>query len=217
MLTLFGNLESGNVHKVQMILHLVGEPYRRVDVAQTRGEPASTEFRSINPIGKVPAILFDDGDILSESGAILYFFGKETDLWPGERRRQSEVLRWLFFEQYSHEPSLSVIRYLKHFGTVERAAEKIRDLEPRALHALGVMEQRLEKNDWLACEACTLADYALYPYTRMMDDSGFRPDDFPAVNRWFTRIEDRPNFVAMGQDGARETIAFSDYLSRPET
>lgn len=196
-----------------MILHRVGIPYRRVDVAQTRGEPRSREFREISAMGKVPAVIFDNGDTLSESGAILYFFGRDSDLWPGDRRTQSEVLRWMFFEQYNHEPSLAVIRYLLHYSTDEAAAERIPELQPKAQHALGVMEQRLETNEWLACESCSLADYALYPYTRLMDESGINPDDYPSIILWLLRIEDQPGFLAMGRDGAEESISFRDYVS----
>jgi glutathione S-transferase len=79
---LFGNLESGNVHKVQMILRRVGLPFRRVDVAQTKGEPRNRAFLQLNPMGKIPAVRLEDGDILSESGAILYYFAQHTTLWP---------------------------------------------------------------------------------------------------------------------------------------
>ena len=98
MITLFGDLESGNVHKVQMILRRVGLPFRRVDVAQRGGEPRRPEFLRLNPIGKVPVVLLENGDVLSESGAILYYFAKDTELWPEDTLSQAEVLRWMFFE-----------------------------------------------------------------------------------------------------------------------
>jgi glutathione S-transferase len=106
LITLFGDLESGNVHKAQMILRRIGLPFRRVDVAQSRAEPRRPEFLRLNPIGKVPVVLLENGDVLSESGAILYYFAKDTELWPNDTRAQAEVLRWMFFEQYSHEPTL---------------------------------------------------------------------------------------------------------------
>src|SRR5215472_14649387 len=96
MLTLFGNVESGNVHKVQMILSRLGLPFRRVDVRQDRGQPRDARFLAINPMGKVPAVQLSDGDILSDSGAILFYFSSGTPLWPDVRRDQAEVLRWMF-------------------------------------------------------------------------------------------------------------------------
>ena len=99
MLTLFGNIDSGNVHKVQMIFSRLGLPFRRVDVRQDQGEPRDARFLAINPMGKVPAVRLLDGDILSDSGAILFYFLSGTALWPDVRRDQAEVRRWMFFEQ----------------------------------------------------------------------------------------------------------------------
>ena len=213
MITLFGDLESGNVHKVQMILRRIGSPFRRVDVAQSRGEPRRPEFLRLNPIGKVPVVLLENGDVLSESGAILYYFGKDTELWPNDTRAQAEVLRWMFFEQYSHEPTLAVIRYLKRFvDDPQHYGDQVRQLEPKARHALDVMEQQLTANQWIAATRCTLADYALYPYTRLADESGFNLSEFPSVERWLARIEAEPEFIPKRFDGATETLSFNEYF-----
>lgn len=213
VLTLFGDLNSGNVHKVQMILRRADVPYRRVDCAQTRGEPMSAEFRRINPMGKVPAVLLGDGTVLSESGAILYYFSAGTALWPESTRAQTEVLRWMFFEQYSHEPALAVIRYLKHYTDDAKSKARIPELESKAHHALSVMEKRLAEAEWLACEKCTIADYALYPYTRVMAEAGMDPLNYPAIDRWLSGVEQQPSFIPMGCDGAASTVTFSDYIS----
>lgn len=215
VLTLFGDLDSGNVHKVQMILRRADVPYRRVDCAQIRGEPMSPEFRRINPMGKVPTVLLDDGTTLSESGAILHYFSAATALWPESTRTQAEVLRWMFFEQYSHEPALAVIRYLKHYTDDAKAKARIPELEPKAHHALSVMEKRLAQAEWLACEKCTIADYALYPYTRVMAEAGIDPLGYSSINRWLSSVEQQPNFISMGHDGAVSTVTFSEYVSMP--
>jgi len=213
VITLFGNLESGNVHKVQMILRRVGVPFRRVDVSQTRGEPRRPEFLKLNPIGKVPTLLLEDGDILSESGAILYYFAKNTDLWPKDTRSQTEVLRWMFFEQYNHEPSLAVIRYLRNYvEEPQRYAARVKELEPKARHALDVMEGCLKANQWIAAASCTIADYALYPYTRVADEAGFKLASFPAINSWLARVESQSGFLPMRAEGAFEAITFGDYF-----
>ena len=213
MLTLFGNLDSGNVHKVQMILARIGEPYRRVDVAQTRNEPRDEHFLAINPMGKVPAVLRQDGRVMSESGAILYYFSQGTPLWPTGADTQTAVLRWMFFEQYSHEPSLAVMRYLRHFvDSPDLHTERVAELAPKGHHALSVMESRLGNNEWLAADACTIADYALYPYTRSADSAGFRIDEFPGIAQWLNRMEAQAEFIPLGSDGAVETLCFADYF-----
>ena len=93
MLTLYGNLDSGNVYKVRLLLAQLDIAHRRIDVAQVRGEPTSREFRAINPIGKVPAIRFEDGRVLSESGAILYMLARGTAFFPDDPWPAAQVLR----------------------------------------------------------------------------------------------------------------------------
>jgi glutathione S-transferase len=213
MLTLFGNLESGNVHKVQMLLHRLAIAYRRVDVSQPRGEPRRREYLKINPIGKVPAIMFEDGDVLTESGAILYYFGQGSKLWPGDRRAQAEVLRWMFFEQYSHEPALAVMRYLLHFaGDAYRHKDRLEELRPRAENALMAMEQQLRQWKFVAAEAITIADLALYPYTAWAHESGVSLEDFPAIRRWLGQVEAESGFLPLMKDGAVECLSFADYF-----
>jgi glutathione S-transferase len=214
MLTLFGNVDSGNVHKVQMILSRLGLPFRRVDVRQDRGEPRDARFLTINPMGKVPAVRLADGDVLSDSGAILFYFSSGTALWPDVRRHQAEVLRWMFFEQYSHEPALAVLRYLMRF-TPDPGEYQLRftELVSKSTFALGVLEKRLAEAEWVAGPAPTIADYALYPYTRWMDEVGFSHSDWPAISLWLSRIEKLPGFLPLYSDGATEIIPLADYFT----
>lgn len=213
MLTLFGNLDSGNVHKVQMMLRRISQAYRRVDVAQTRGEARDEKFLVVNPMGKVPAVMREDGRVLTESGAILYYFAQGTRLWPESVDARSEVLRWMFFEQYSHEPSLAVMRYLRHFvDDPTRHVDRVTALEPNARHALSVMEMRLHDEEWLIADGCTIADYALYPYTRTADTVGFVIAEFPGIQRWLARVEAQPEFIPLYSDGAVETLSFAEYF-----
>ncbi|HKQ94895.1 MAG TPA: glutathione S-transferase family protein [Aestuariivirgaceae bacterium] len=213
MLTLFGNLESGNVHKVAMLLHRLDVPYRRVDVAQPRGEPRHDAFLKLNPIGKVPAVLLDDGDVLTESGAILYYFAEGTPLWPKERRVRAEVLRWMFFEQYSHEPALAVMRYLRLFADgPEKYRERLEELRPKALHALSVLDRQLDLWKFVVAAEPTIADYALYPYTAWSTEAGVALDDFPNILRWLRQLEEEPRFLPLLKDGAAEVVTFAGYF-----
>jgi glutathione S-transferase len=213
LLTLFGTLDSGNVHKAQMILARVGEAYRRVDVAQTKHQPRDEKYLAVNPMGKVPAVLWESGRVVTESGAILYYFAQDTPLWPEGIEARTEVLRWMFFEQYTHEPSLAVMRYLRYFiDNPSRHAARVAELEPEARHALGVMESRLSDNAWLAAGMCSIADYALYPYTRTADSVGFELAEYPGIERWLARVETQPHFIPLGNDGAVETLSFAEYF-----
>lgn len=214
-MTLFGNLESGNVHKVQMLLHRLDIPFRRVDVSQPKGEPTRAEYLKINPIGKVPSLMLEDGDIITESGAILYYLAQGSKLWPGDRRAQAEVLRWMFFEQYSHEPALAVMRYLILFAEgPQRNTERLEELKPRAERALGAMEHQLKMWKFIAAETITIADYALYPYTAWAHEAGVDLENYATIRRWLLQIESESRFLPLMQDGAAETIGFAEHFTQ---
>jgi glutathione S-transferase len=175
MLTLYGDLDSGNVYKVRLLLAQLGIAYRRVDTTQNRGEPATATFRAINPIGKIPTVVLGDGRMLSESGAILFYFAQDSAFFPDEAWDRANVLRWMFFEQYSHEPYIAVNRHLLlHSSAAElgRLTARMAANRTRGEQALAVMEQRLDGNDWLAAGRYTIADIALYAYTHTAAEGG---------------------------------------------
>ena len=207
MLTLYGNLESGNVHKVRLLLSHLDLAHRRVDVDQVRGEPMSAAFRAINPIGKVPALGFEDGRVLSESGAILYYLAQGSAYWPAAAWDQAEVLRWIFFEQYSHEPALAVNRYLIRFaGDPPEERARIAANAERGRHALAVMDGRLSRHDWFAAGCYTIADMALYPYTEVAGEGGFDLAAYPAVGRWLERVRAQPGHLPMYEESSAEPV-----------
>jgi glutathione S-transferase len=205
MLTLYGDLDSGNVYKVRLLLAQLGIPYRRVDTTQNRGDTVTPEFRAINPIGKIPTVVLDDGRMLSESGAILFYFARDTALFPDDAWDQSNVLRWMFFEQYSHEPYIAVNRHWRlHYppAELERLAKRLAENHSRGEQALAVMEQQLSGNEWLAAGRYTIADIALYAYTQSAADGGFDLSAFPGVGRWLDRARVQPGHLAQFDEGA---------------
>jgi glutathione S-transferase len=198
MLALYGDLDSGNVYKVRLLLAELGIAYRRIDTTQTRGEPQSPEFQAINPIGKIPTLVFDDGRMLSESGAILFYFARDTALFPGDAWEQANVLRWMFFEQYSHEPYIAVNRHWKlHLPPAEqeRLAQRIADNHARGERALAIMEQQLRDADWLVAGHYTIADIALYAYTHTANEGGFDLGAYPAIRHWLERVQARSGYI----------------------
>jgi glutathione S-transferase len=209
MLTLYGDLDSGNVYKVRLLLAQLGVRYRRVDTTQNRGETRTPEFHAINPIGKIPTLVFDDGRMLSESGAILFYFARDTALFPGDGWDQATVLRWMFFEQYSHEPYIAVNRHWKlHLPAAEQAAlsQRIADNHTRGEQALAVMEHQLGGNDWLAAGRYTIADIALYAYTHTAADGGFALARYAGIWRWLNRVRAQPNHIAQYEEGSAEPV-----------
>ena len=201
MLTLYGNLESGNVYKVRLLLARLGIEHIRVEVNQVDGDPKRPEFRAINPIGKVPAVRFDDGRVLSESAAILYYLALGTPLWPDGPWAQAQVLRWMFFEQYSHEPAIAVNRYIRNFMADSSGHEaRLAENAEKGAHALGVMAAHLAEHDWLAAGHYTIADIALYAYTHSADEAGFDLAAYPAIGRWLARVAAEPGHIAQMEE-----------------
>ena len=136
--------------------------------------------------------------MLSESDAILWYLSENTFLLPADRWARAEVLQWMFFEQYSHEPYIAVARFWHSFAPTEEL-EKRRHLIPewnaKGNAALGVMQTHLARRDWFAGERYSIADIALYGYTHCAADGGFDLTAYPAVGAWLKRVASEPGHV----------------------
>jgi len=217
MITLYGFLPSGNVYKVRLLLALLGIPHRRVEVSQLTGDTATAAFRAINPIGKVPAVRLDDGRVLSESGAILYHFALGTPFWPAEPWDQAQALRWMFFEQYSHEPPIAGNRYwLRYQPAAARVGRQamIEANRARGAQALAVMEGHLAAHSWFSGPAYGIADIALYAYTHVAEEGEFSLAPFAAVRGWLQRIAAQPGHIMLLQETSAGPVATLELNAR---
>ena len=198
MFTLYGMSDSGNCYKPRLALEQLGLAYRWVEVDPIKGETQTAEFLARNPNGKVPTLGLEDGGFLPESNAILHYLAEGSPLLPSERLERARVLQWMFFEQYSHEPYVAVARSIMRYLPPDnpRHADLPR-LRERGNHALGVMEQHLRSEPFLAAQRYTIADIALYAYTHCAGDGGFDLAGYPAIGAWLRRVEDQPRFVPM--------------------
>lgn len=196
MLTVYGMKASGNCYKVQLLLELLGRPYRWVEINSAAGETRTPEFLAKNPNGRVPLLELEDGRRLPESNAILCFLAEASPFLPKDAFARAQVLQWLFFEQYSHEPYVAVARFICGWLPEDhpRRAELPR-LRERGHQALAVMEQHLAGQHYFVGERCTVADLALYAYTHKAADGGFDLAPYPALRAWLARVEAQPCFV----------------------
>ncbi|MGH3261436.1 MAG: glutathione S-transferase family protein, partial [Trebonia sp.] len=154
---------SGNCYKVRLLLaHLGLEVERReVDVFDRSERPRL--LGGLNPSLRVPTLVFDDGKALGESGAILWYFGEGTRFVPVDRYERAQVLQWMFFEQYDHEPAIAVARFwLTLAGDPAVYADRLPEKQAAGYRALDAMEHHLAGRDWLVADGITLADLALY-------------------------------------------------------
>ncbi|MDI4665101.1 glutathione S-transferase family protein [Xanthobacter autotrophicus] len=198
MLTLYSTQASGNSYKVRLMLAQLGRPFRLVEVDIFAGENRTPEFLARNPEGRVP-LLEVDGRFLAESNAILFYLAEGTRFLPADAFDRAEVLRWMFFEQHSHEPGIAAARFwLKQVrgGRDLRTHDVDRWME-EGYAALKVMERHLEGRRFFVGEALTIADMALYAHTHVAEEGDFSLRSFPNVRAWLERVAAQPGHVDM--------------------
>jgi glutathione S-transferase len=196
---LYDYLESGNGYKVRLLLHQLGVPYERVELDILRGETRTPEFLRLNPNGRIPLLQLDDGTCLAESNAIQWYLAEGTPLLPEGRLARAQALQWMFFEQYSHEPYVAVLRFWTHAGRLAEKAAEVPERRERGVQALGVMERHLAAHDWFAGGRYSVADIALYAYTHVAHEGGFDLAAFPALRRWLERVRSQPRHIPITQ------------------
>ena len=195
---LHDNLSSGNGYKVRLLLAQLGLPFERIEYDIDRGETRTPEFlNGINPNGRIPVLETDEGELLAESDAILFYLAEGTPFLPEGRLARAHVLRWMFFEQETHAPNVATPRYWATHG-VEMTEERRLSLGTKrklGYAALGVMEGHLEDRAFLLGDRYSVADIALYAYTHVAHEGGFDLHGFPAVLAWLERVADQPGHV----------------------
>ena len=194
---LYNSRVSGNCYKVRLLFAHLGVAYeqRDVDVVDRSNRPEL--LGGLNPALRVPTLVLDDGRPLAESGAILMYFGEGTPFVPADRYERAQMLQWLFFEQYDHEPAIAVVRFwLAYSGRPEAFADRLEERTAAGYRALGAMEEHLAGGrEWFVGDGMTLADIALYAYTHVAQEGGFELGRFPAVQVWLSRVAAMPGHV----------------------
>ena len=197
MLRLYDYLESGNCYKVRLVLTQLGEPFERVHVDILKQETRTPEFLAKNPNHRVPLVEWTDGRLLAESNAILCYFAEGTPLLPVDRWERAQVLQWLFFEQYSHEPYIAVVRFWHFAGLLEENRAALPAKVERGYHALNVMEEHLAKRPFFVADRYTVADIALFAYTHVAHEGGFDLSRYPGIQAWIERVQSQPRHIAI--------------------
>ena len=188
---IYGDKRSGNCHKVKVICDLTNTPHQWIDIDVTRGETRNDAFLKLNLNGRIPCVQFSDGRILAESNAILAYFAKNTPYFGKNDWEQAQILQWLFFEQYSHEPYIATCRYWMHIlQEKETFLEKIHKLQPKGYAALHVMNEHLKntKAGFFVGDMVSIADIALFAYTHVADEGGYDLSPYPHIIAWIERV-----------------------------
>jgi len=204
-LTLHEDPRSGNCYKIRLTAALLGVPLAARAYDIMKGETRTPEFLGeVNANGRIPVLQIGTGTdarFLPESNAACWYIAEGSALIPQDRFARADCLRWMFFEQYSHEPNLATLRFwLRFVGEAKLSGEQRAQMMPKRLAgcaALALMDKHLENQSFFCGEGATLADIALFAYTHVADEGGFALEDYRHVKGWIARIESLPRFVPM--------------------
>ena len=194
--------QSGNCYKIRLTAALLGLPIERREYDILKGETRTPDFlASVNPNGRIPVL--QDGDrFLPESNAACFYLADGSRLVPDDRFDRADMLRWMFWEQYNHEPNVATLRFWLAFvgeGQLTNAQRgQIGGKRSAGEAALELMDEHLARRDYFVGGRLSLADIALYAYTHVAEEGGgFRLGDYPDVQAWLARVAAEPGYVPM--------------------
>lgn len=204
-LTLHEDPRSGNCYKIRLTAALLGTPLAVRGYDITRGETRTPEFLAqVNANGRIPVLQIGEGQdasFLPESNAACWYLARGSALIPEDRFGEADCLRWMFFEQYNHEPNVATLRYwLSIVGEANLSDDQRRMIPAKRAAgeaALALMDAHLARHPFFCGTAPSLADIALFAYTHVAGEGGFDLSATPHVEAWTGRIAALPGFVAM--------------------
>jgi glutathione S-transferase len=193
---LYNSQVSGNCYKVRLLFSHLGIDYERREMDVVDRSNRKEVLGELNPALRVPTLVLDDGRSLGESNAIISYFAEGTEYLPEDRFERAQVLQWLFFEQYSHEPNIAVARFWRIAG-ITPAPEDLKAKERGGRAALEALEGRLGAHPYLVGDRYSIADISLYAYTHVAPEGGFELEPYPGIRAWLARVATQPGHVAI--------------------
>jgi len=191
-LILHEDARSGNCYKIRLTAAHLGIELERRNYDIMKGETRTPEFlRDVNANGRIP-VLQDDDRFLTESNAICFFLANGSALIPDGHYDQADMLRWMFWEQYNHEPNIATLRFWMRFVGLDALTDaqrvQISGKREGALAALDLMDKHLATRKWFVADQFSLADICLFAYTHVADEANFDLEAYPAIVKWMERI-----------------------------
>jgi glutathione S-transferase len=197
---LYDSAVSGNCYKVRLLLAHLGVSYERREVDVIDRSDRAELLGGLNPALRVPTLVLDDGRSLAESNAIIWHLAEDTPYLPADRFQRAKVLQWLFFEQYSHEPYIAVLRFWLAVAKLSPTQQELDAKRAGGEAALDALEGQFELAPYLVGDAYSIADIALYAYTHVAGEAGFELTRRPAIGSWLARVEAQPRHVPINGD-----------------
>ena len=191
--------QSGNCYKIRLTAALLGLPLERREYDILKGETRTPAFLSaVNANGRIPVLQVGDR-FLPESNAASFYLADGTRLIPADPFDRADMLRWMFWEQYNHEPNVATLRFWLAFVGEDKLTQQQREQLPAKRSAgeaaLRLMDEHLERRDWFVGDTISLADITLYAYTHVAEEGGLRLAAYPAVQAWLARVAAQPGYL----------------------
>ena len=192
---------SGNCYKIALTASLLGLPIQRHAYDILKGETRTPAFLAkVNANGRIPVLQIGER-FLPESNAACWYIAEGSALVPADRYARADMLHWMFYEQYNHEPNVATLRFWLAFVGEANLSEAQRALVPAKRAggeaALRLMDEHLATRSWFVGDAPTLADIVLYAYTHVCEAGGFRLADTPHVQAWLARMAALPGYISL--------------------
>lgn len=203
MYKLYDSRLSGNAWKLRVLMRELGVPFERVTLDLAAGEAKSEAFSAVSRFQRIPVLELDDGTHLIESGAIMLFLAEGSPLLPGDPVKRAEATAWLFFEQADLVKPLALPRFFHLRGITDQMQAKIAELHEAGNIALGRLETWIAPRQWLANDAFSIADLAVFPYVALAHVGGYDMDRYPGIGAWLKRLEQRPGWEPLVPEDAR--------------
>jgi glutathione S-transferase len=193
-LVLYDYMPSGNGYKCRLVLKALGMPYELKEMNIVAGATRTPEYLAINPNGKIPVLVVPGRGPIAESHAIIAYLAEGSSLIPSDPYERALMWQWMCFEQYQLEPGVATVRFwLKSLKkTPEELGERYKERFQRGAEALAVLERELTGRRWLVGDKVTLADVALFAYTHVAGEAGYRLADYPAISAWISNFKALP-------------------------
>jgi len=181
---------SANCYKVRLLLALLDLPYERVPIDIFDGDTLEPEYLARNPLGETPVLELDDGQVLAQSNAILWFLAEGTPFLRAGQLERARVLQWLFVEQEYVMGGVGGTRFRSLTGREVSDGSR-----QKGEQALALLDGHLSGRAFVATDEASIADLSLYAYAHVAADAGFSLGGRPSLRAWLSRIEALPRFV----------------------
>jgi glutathione S-transferase len=204
MIRLYNSQHSGNSYKIRLLLTQLQIPFERIDIDLLGGETRTPRLRARNPLGQTPFVELDDGRVLAESNAILWYFAENTPFLPDDRWTRAHILQWMNFEQYRLEPNIGTPRFwITELRLGEERREQIAEKLKSGNAALAILDAHLAKTPFVAGGSYSIADICLFAYGHVAEEAGYDLAPYAAIRQWFTRVGAEPRHVPMAAELGR--------------